>query len=144
MQPARRRTDVLGDGRGEGDDVVMGDLLDRVDALDVERRLRAQLARRVGWHDAGLGHDVGRRQFHREPAFEAALLGPDRAHRGVGITRNHSASCSVVKSDPFFGPSTVPTSGVSPNNISPTRSTSAFVTRSMPSSVSSSVKWRPK
>ena len=45
VQPARRRPDLFGDRGGEGDDVVLGDLLDRFDARHVEPGARAQLAR---------------------------------------------------------------------------------------------------
>ena len=46
VQPARRRTDVLGHRRRERDDVVLGDLLDFFDAGDVEaRRARGCRAR---------------------------------------------------------------------------------------------------
>ena len=45
VQPARRRPDVLGDRRGEGDDVVLGGLLDFLDPGDVERALLPQVAR---------------------------------------------------------------------------------------------------
>ena len=37
MQPPGGRADVLGHGGGEGDDVVLGDLLDFLDAREVER-----------------------------------------------------------------------------------------------------------
>ena len=38
VQPARRGADVLGHGGREGDDVVLGDLFDFLDARDVEAR----------------------------------------------------------------------------------------------------------
>ena len=56
--------DVLGHRRREGDHVVLRGLLDLVDAGDVERALRAQVARRFGRHDAGVGHRFGGRQLH--------------------------------------------------------------------------------
>ena len=46
MQPARRRPDLLGDGRGERDDVVLRGLLDFLDARDVEGAALADVARR--------------------------------------------------------------------------------------------------
>ncbi len=45
MQPARRRADVFGDRGGEGDDVVLGDLLDLLDPGDVEARALARSSR---------------------------------------------------------------------------------------------------
>ena len=48
MQPARRRADVLGHRGRERDDVVLGDLLDFLDAGDVEGAALADVARRVG------------------------------------------------------------------------------------------------
>ena len=87
MEPARGGPDVLGDGGREGDDVVLRDLLDLLDAGDVERRLRAQLARRVRRNDARLGHRVGRRELHLQPRLVAALVAPDRAHLRIRVPR---------------------------------------------------------
>ena len=44
MEPPGGRTDVLGDGGGEGDDVVLGDLFDFLDAVEL-KRARARMSR---------------------------------------------------------------------------------------------------
>ena len=85
VQPARRRTDMLGDGGRERDHVVLRGLLDLFDARDVEGRLGAKLARRIGRHEPRVGHRVGGRELDLEPGLVATLLAPDRAHLGVGV-----------------------------------------------------------
>ena len=96
MQVAGGLADVLGDGRRERDHVVMRRLLDLFDAGDVEARLRAQLARGVRGNDAGRRHRVGGGQLDLEPRLVASLLGPDAAHLGVGVSRNHRRQSADV------------------------------------------------
>ena len=89
VQPARRRPDVLGHGGREGDDVVLRGLLDLLDAGDVERAALADVARRLGRDDAGVGHRLGGRDFDLQPGLVAALVAPDAAHLRVGVACNH-------------------------------------------------------
>ena len=83
MQPARRRSDLLGHRGGEGNHVVLRGLLDFFDAGDLERGAGAQFLRRVGGHQSRLRHRIRRCQFYREPGLIAALLAPDRAISGL-------------------------------------------------------------
>ena len=59
MEPPGGGTDVLGDGRREGDDVVLRDLLDCLDAGDVEGAALANVAGGFGRNDAGRRHGFG-------------------------------------------------------------------------------------
>src|SRR6478736_4395225 len=140
MQPAGGRPDDFGDRCGEGDHVVLRGLFDLVDACDVERALGAELASRILRHDAGVGHGLGGGYFHLEPRLITALLAPDATHFRVRITRNQSASCSLVTCRPLTLPSTVTASAPSEKNRSARRRTSSAVTFSMAASISS----RPK
>ena len=85
VQPARRRADLLGDGRREGDDVVLRDLLDLFDASDVEGAALADVARGFGRDDAGGRHRFGGGRLHEQPGLVAALVAPDAAHLGVRV-----------------------------------------------------------
>ena len=89
MQPACRRTDVLGDSGREGDDVVLRGLFDLLDAGDVERAALADIARRVGGHDAGSRHRVGGGRLDEQPGLVAMLIAPDAAHLRVGVACDH-------------------------------------------------------
>ena len=89
VQPARRRTDVLGDRRRERDDVVLCRLFDLVDAGDVEGALLAQRPRRLFRHDAGLRHRVGGGQLNLQPRLVLSLFAPDTAHFWVRVSGNH-------------------------------------------------------
>ena len=100
VEIARRRADVLGDRRRERDDVVLRGLLDFLDAPDVERRLRPEVACRVGRDDARLRHRVGRGELDREPRLVPALLGPDPAHFGAGVPRDHQPFVAATRVKP--------------------------------------------
>ena len=89
VQPARRRTGLLGDRGGERNDVVLGRLFDLLDTRDIERRAGTQLTGSVGGDDAGLSHRVGRGKLHFEPRFVATLLAPDRPHLRVCVSPDH-------------------------------------------------------
>ena len=92
MQPARRRPDLLGDRRREGDDVVLGGLLDFFDARDVEGAALADVARRLGRNDAGGRHRFGGGGFDEQPGLVATLVAPDPAHLRVGVACESSES----------------------------------------------------
>ncbi len=85
--------DVLGDGGGEGDDVVADFGFDRVDAVDGEAALVAD----------GVGGGLrGRGRLRRgpgeaavstlEPAAVFVLVGPDAAHGGAGVAGDQRGS----------------------------------------------------
>ena len=149
VQPARRRPDLLGDGRRERDDVVLRGLLDLLDAGDVERGPGAQLARGVGRHEARFRHRVGGRQLDFEPGLVAALIAPDRAHLGVGVSLESSqvAATSPLQSSVRrrSGPEHRRRQRAVREQIAARRAARRrAVTRSTPASVSSRPKWRSK
>src|SRR5690606_211543 len=136
-----------------------------------EPRLRAQLPRRVGGNDAGLGHRVGGRELDLQPGLVPALVGPDAAHVGVGIVGNHRlrsnlhwltphgprttrrrdasgrhprSSSRCESWNPSAWPSTVAPSEPLANSSRATRATSSAVTRSMLAIVSSRLNCRWK
>ncbi len=150
MQPAGGGTNMLGNRRGEGDHVVLGDLLDFFDPGDVESAALANVARGVGRHDPRTGHRVDRGNLDLQPGLVFPLVAPDATHFGVRVPRDHlngiismdewsqpSASLSRGNSRPLTAPSTVAASEPLANRSFATRCTSAVVTRSTPSSVSS-------
>ena len=79
----------LGDRGGEGDDVVLGDLLDLFDAGDVEGAACADVARRLVGHDPGAGHRLDRGEFDLQPGLVLPLVAPDATHFRVRVPRNH-------------------------------------------------------
>ncbi len=96
VQPARGwlrnckgSIDVLGDGGGEGDDVVADFGFDLVDAGDGER---AFLGDGVGGglrNEAGGGEGLRGGDLDAQPAAVLVLVGPDAAELGAGVARNH-------------------------------------------------------
>src|SRR4051812_38097456 len=108
MQPPGGRTDALGDRGGESDDIVLGDLLDFLDAIDVEGGARANVARSVVWNDPGTGHRVGRGNFDLQPGLVLPLVAPDATHLRVRVPRYHpSDNLSGGIFRPFTEPRTV-------------------------------------
>ena len=81
--------DVLGDGGGEGDDVVADLGLDLVDAVDGEVALVADGVGGGLRDEAELGEGLGGGDFDREPAAVFVGVGPDAAHRGASVTGDH-------------------------------------------------------
>ena len=77
--------DLLGHGRRERDDVVLGDLFDFFDASDVEGAALADVARGFGRDDAGGRHGLGGRRFDEQPGLVPALVAPDAPHFRVGV-----------------------------------------------------------
>jgi hypothetical protein len=69
---------------------VLGDLLDLVDAPNVEGAAFTDVARRVGRDDAGVRHRLGRGRFDEQPGLVAALVAPDPPHLGVCVSRDHA------------------------------------------------------
>ncbi len=85
VQPPRFGPNLLGDGGGEGDDVVFHLGLDLVDAVDLEAALLANgLGGRLR-HHAGFGQRLGGGDFDVQPGLKLVLVTPDAAHLGAGI-----------------------------------------------------------
>jgi hypothetical protein len=84
------RRDRLHEGGEEGDDVVVGRLLDLGAALG--RRDRALLDRGevLGGDDAQLDVGLAGEHLDLDPGRELRLVGPQRAHLGQGVTGDHS------------------------------------------------------
>ena len=92
MNEARLRPDDFGEVGEEGDDVVLGLALDRIDALDVEDGvpgLGPDRLRGLGRNDAKLGLRIGGVGLDFEPDAEAGLRLPDGGHLRPGIARDH-------------------------------------------------------
>src|SRR6202043_1477017 len=88
--------DDFGKMSEEGDDVVLGLALDRVDARDVELCRLALgpnfLRRRLRDH-AELGHGVGGMGLDLEPDAKPRFRRPDRRHLRAGVARyGHATS----------------------------------------------------
>jgi hypothetical protein len=82
VHEARLVADILCNPRQEGDDVMLGDRLDRVDRGDVDRGVRRPpVPQRLGGgfrYGAQFGKGVGRVRFDLEPDAKAILGRPDR------------------------------------------------------------------
>src|SRR5215212_958866 len=89
MKPAAGRADAFGDGGGERDDVVLGDLLDFFDTLDAERGARTNLTRSVFRHDPGAGHRVDGGELDLQPGLVLPLVAPNATHFRVRVPRYH-------------------------------------------------------
>src|SRR4029079_3480367 len=145
MEPTRRRPDTLCNCGCERDDVVLGDLLDLLDTIDVEGGAGTNLARRLLRHDPGTGHRIDRGQLDLQPGLVFPLVAPDATHFRVRVPGYHpSDSRSGGMLSPLTAPSTVAASAPSFSRSRATRCTSSWVTRSTPSSVSSSPNCRSK
>ena len=95
VHEARLGADDLGQMGEKGDDVVLDLALDRIDAGDVELRVAATVADRLGGRfrdHPELGHGVGGMRLDLEPDAIARLRIPDRGHVGPGVARDHAAS----------------------------------------------------
>ena len=92
MDEAGVRADEFGQMRQEGDDVVLGDALDLVDALDIELCRAALfpdgLCGFLG-DDAEFGQRVAGMRLDLEPDAEAGFRRPDGHHFGARIARDH-------------------------------------------------------
>ena len=86
VEPAGFRADVLGDGGGEGDDVVADFGFDLVDAGDVDFAALADGLGGLGGDDAVFGEGLAGGGFDFEPHAVLVFVAPDAAHFGAGIT----------------------------------------------------------
>ncbi len=85
----RRRVDLLGDGGGEGDDVVADLVLDFVDASDGEVAAGGDGVGGSLGDEAETGEGLGCGGLDREPAAELVFVGPDAAHGRTCVTGDH-------------------------------------------------------
>ena len=94
VQVATLRPDRLGDLADERDDVVVGRPLDLGDPLDVDARARLERGERLGRDLAAGGLGAGDGELDPEHRLEARRVGPDRAHLGERVARDHRADAT--------------------------------------------------
>ena len=101
VEIAALRPDRLGDLADEGDDVVIGRPFDLGDPLDVDARARLERDERLGRDLAACGLGTGDLELDPEHRLEPRDVGPDRAHLGERVARDHRASAPLVASRPM-------------------------------------------
>ncbi len=93
VHEARFVADILGHPGKEGDDIVLGDRLNRIDRLDVDLGIGCppvpQRLGRRGRDHAQFAQLLGRMRFNLEPDFEAGFRFPESGHCGAGVARDH-------------------------------------------------------
>jgi hypothetical protein len=92
VDEARRLADVFSERGRERDHVVVGRLLDLIDALDREGCLRLDLFERPRRDRPHLGVDFAHGDLHVQPLLESILLRPERAHLRQCVAWNHVQS----------------------------------------------------
>ena len=85
VKPAGVRSDDLGHGGGEGDDIVADFSFDFGNPVQIEVSPLADGAGGIFRHHAGFGQSLRGRDFDRQPGAKAILIAPDAAHVGAGI-----------------------------------------------------------
>ena len=106
MQEAAFRPDRLAEPGQEGDHVVAGLVLDRVDPFEVGGREAGESGAAAVADDRGRtlgdaaepGHRLGGEGLDLEPDAEPVLGRPDRGHLRAGVARDHEPSLAT------FGP----------------------------------------
>lgn len=83
------RVDVLGDGGGEGDDVMTDFGFDLVDAVYGEGSLVTDGVGGGLGDEAEFGEGLRGGDLDSEPAAVFVLVGPDAAHRGASVAGDH-------------------------------------------------------
>ena len=86
---------VLGHAAHEGDDVVLGGLLDLVHPVDVEGGLRLDLLDGLLGDLPQPGPGLADGQLDLQPGGHAGLVGPDGRHLGRGVAFDHRAPPSA-------------------------------------------------
>ena len=95
MDEARLGPDEFGEMGQKGDDVMMRDLLDRVDPRHVEGDMAGLFPDRLGGlfrDDADFGQRVAGMRLDLEPDAKAGLRLPEGGHFGTGIAGDHAGS----------------------------------------------------
>src|SRR5678815_804742 len=114
MQPPRGRTHVLRYRRGEGNDVVLGSVLDFFDTGDIEPCTLTNVARCVRRDDTGARHRVGGCNLYLQPRFVLVLVAPDATHLRVGIACNHRLRITPARVAPSESAGRLPRQAPSP------------------------------
>ena len=98
VDPLALRTEAFADGPGEGDDIMPGNLLDLLDAGDVEPGGGADLVHVLAGDDAEFAPGFAGEDFHLEVRLELVLLGPDVPHHFAGVALDHIffRNCSML------------------------------------------------
>jgi len=96
MEPTRGGTGVLGDGSGEGKNVVPGVCFDFVDTFDGEVCTLAEFDSGFNGYDAGAGKCVGGSKLDAEPVLVLAGFRPDVGHLRTGIAVDQKGLLSVA------------------------------------------------
>ncbi len=89
MNEARGFTDRFRQIRGEGDHVMVGCLLDLMDARDRKLCAHFDLLQRLARDRSHLSVYFANGNFHVEPFLELGLFSPERAHFGKCVSFNH-------------------------------------------------------
>ena len=93
MEPPCRRADMFGHRGGKRNHVVLGDLLDFLDAGHVESAALPDVARRVRRDNPGAGHGFGGGRFDLQPSLVLPLVAPDATHFRARVPSNHRRDC---------------------------------------------------
>jgi hypothetical protein len=89
VKPAGVWSDDLGNGRGEGNDVVADFRFDLVDTLNPEVGALFDCFGGVFRNQAGFSQGFGGCDFDGKPGAEAVFVAPDAGHFRPGIARDH-------------------------------------------------------
>lgn len=89
MNPASGWSDAGCDVFQEGNDVVVGCFFDLADGADVEGGFLTDGVSIVSGDEFQGSHGLTGKDFDFEPNFEFALLAPNLAHAGQGISFDH-------------------------------------------------------
>ena len=92
VKPAGVRSNDLGHGGSERDDIVADFSFDFGNPVEIEVSPLADGAGSILGHHAGFGQSFRGGDFNRQPGAEAILVAPDAAHVGTGIAWDHSVS----------------------------------------------------
>ena len=88
---------MLGDGGGEGDDVVTDFGFDLVDAVDGEGALVADGVGGGLRDEAEFGEGLGGGDLYGEPAAVLVFIGPDAAHSGTCVAGNQGEFLQALR-----------------------------------------------
>ena len=95
VQPAGGRPYMLGHRSRKRNDVMLGDFFDLFDAGDVEGTAFTNVARGIGWYDAGSRHGLGGCHFDLQPRFVLPLVAPDATHLRMRVTPDHLSEITL-------------------------------------------------
>ncbi len=95
MQPARIGSNLLCNGRREGNYIVLDLSLKRLDARQIEVAAFPNSLRSRLWNHAGFGQGFGGCDFDAEPHAELVFITPDAAHFGPGVACDHALASTI-------------------------------------------------